>query len=66
MKTLLRRFVARTAPLVCGECEGGSGAWYDAERGLLAVCPACDGSGRAREAAPAAIVSLPRRRKDAA
>lgn len=58
MRNPFSRVFSRFAVRVCSDCEGGSGAFYNAATGELTRCASCSGTGLDSAATPAPVVDL--------
>lgn len=58
MRNPFTRVFSRFTVRVCSDCEGGSGAFYNAATGELTRCASCSGSGLDAISDPAPVVDL--------
>lgn len=58
MRNPFSRMFSRLSAHVCPNCEGGSGAFYNAETGELTRCAICSGTGLDTAIAAPPIVDL--------
>lgn len=58
MRNPFSRLFSKMTVDVCSHCEGGSGAFYNAETGELTRCSTCSGTGRAEDMVSVDVLDL--------